>query len=117
MKVFLEHAFNSIFFLLGLMHTVLTLANQRPFDLDALMYTGAGLAFIFLSFFNFARVKSKDWLTKLLSLVVNVLTLLYVVLIAVVFADPRVAIAIVALAVLVVLSMLDLRSASRPGDA
>lgn len=110
MRVVLDHMTNSVFFLLGLMHTVLTLLNQRPFDLDALMYTGAGLAFIFLSIFNFARVKTKDRLTKLLSVLCNVLTTLYIILIAVVFADIRVSIAIIALILLVALSVFDYKA-------
>ncbi len=112
MKTVLEHSANGVFFLLGTMHTVLTLVNQRPFDLDALMYVGAGLAFIFLSLFNFARVKSTERLTKLLSFVANLLITLYITLIAIVFADPRVAIAIVVLLVLVVLSFLDYQSSA-----
>lgn len=91
------------------MHTGLTLFNQRPFDLDALMYTGAGLAFIFVSIFNFARLKSNEPLTKLLSVVCNFITTLYIVLIALVFADVRVIVAIVALLLLLVLSFVDYR--------
>jgi len=113
MRIVLEYFANGIFFLLGAMHTVLTLINQRPFDLDALMYTGAGLAFIFLSIFNFARIKAPDKLTKCLCLACNVLTLLYIVLIAVVFADLRVLVAIAALVLLVVLSAIDYKRNGR----
>jgi len=113
MRVALEHTANGIFFLLGSIHTVLTLLNQRPFDLDALMYTGAGLAFIFLSMFNFARIKTTDKLTKLLSLISNVLTMLYITLIAVVFADPRVSIAIVVLLLMVALSAIDYQQCAK----
>lgn len=112
MRIILEHTANSIFFFLGTVHTTLTLLNQRPFDLNALMYVGAGLAFIFLSFFNFVRVKTSHRLTKLFSLLSNILTAFYMVLVAVVFSDPRVTIAVVVLALLAVLSVIDYRKSA-----
>lgn len=112
MKTAIDHIANGIFFMLGLMHTVLTLVNQRPFDLDALMYVGAGLAFLFLSALNYSRTRLKFKLTSLLSLMANTAATAYIVLIALVFSDPRVAVALVALSVLVFLSASDYRSAA-----
>lgn len=110
MRTVVDHIANGIFFLLGLAHTVLTLLHQRPFDLDALMYVGAGLAFLFLSALNYARSRLRSRLISLLSLIANIIVLAYIILIALVFGDPRVAVALIVLSILVFLSAADYRS-------
>lgn len=107
MRNIIDYAANFVVFVLGMFHTVSTLLTYRPFDLNALMHTGAGLAFIFVTIFNIARIKSTERFTKLLCLVCNIITFLYVLLIAIVFADLRPYIVSFAFIILVYLSAVD----------
>lgn len=107
MRLLIDYAANGIVLTLGMFHTIMTLLYERPFDLDALMYVGAGLAFIFLVVCNVARIKSTQKTIRILSLVCNIVALVYVVLIALEFADPRAFVVTLALIALVIMAAID----------
>lgn len=109
MKTILDHLANTMVFIFGMFHTVMTLLYQRPFDLDALMYVGAGLAFIFLAFINFARSRTTEKLVMFISMICNIIILIYIILIALEFADPRAFVVTFSLILLVVLSAIDVK--------
>ncbi len=110
MRKILEYGSLIVVTLLGLFHTVSTIVFMKPFDLDALMYVGAGLSFLFVALFNLSRILSPSRVTITASIITNLIILFYMGFILVEVSDIRVLSVIGAMIFLLIYSILDFKN-------
>jgi hypothetical protein len=110
MRKTLEYGSLIVITFLGLFHTVTTILFMRPFDLDALMYVGTGISFLFVALFNLSRILSSSRITIGISILSNAIILLYMVFIVTEVSDMRALSVILAIAILLMYSSLDLKN-------
>lgn len=110
MKKKIDIVFTSITLLLGTVHILLTPTMYKHFSDEAHIFIGLGLAFLFLAGINFARLFTKDKLVITLSLICNLLCLIYLILPIILLdvKEPQGFIAIVVILILAIFSILDL---------
>ena len=96
-------------FILGSVHTVLTPLFYKTFDLDALWFAGTGLAFVFLGFINFTRIRTSELVNTLLCLFGNVLALIFCICFVTKLAEPQAYISLFVLLFLFSLSLIDVK--------
>jgi hypothetical protein len=110
MKKKIDIVFTSITLLLGAVHITLTPTMYEHFSDEAHIFIGLGLAFLFLACINFARLITKNKLVIILSLICNMLCLIYLILPIILLGvkEPQGFIAIVVVLILTIFSLLDL---------
>lgn len=109
MRKKIDYVFTILLLVLGSIHTVLTPVFYKTFTLNALWFAGTGLAFVFLGFINFSRIKTTERLIKMLCSLGNALALIYCILMVIKLAEPQAFIGLIDLLVLSGLSFIDLR--------
>jgi hypothetical protein len=108
MKKIFNYVAISLILLLGLTHTSLTPLFYKTFDLSALWFAGTGLSFIFLGLINISRVRSSDKNLRILCLIANIVALIFCILIVLVISQPQVYLSLFGIALLMILSIIEL---------
>lgn len=113
MRKILEYGSLIILTLLGCFHTFSTILFMRPFELDALMYVGAGFSFLFTVLLNFLRISEASKATIVSSIISNAIIATYMVFILVEVSDLRALSVIGAMVFLLFFSIIDFKDESQ----
>jgi hypothetical protein len=113
MKKILNYLSIALILLLGVVHVVLTPLFYKTFDLSSLWFAGTGLSFVFLGIINVSRVNTKNKSIKVIGLLANSLALILCILIVMKLRQPQAYIGLFVLALLFLLSLIDLLSPNK----
>ncbi len=109
MKKILNYIAISLILILGSIHIILTPLFHAAFDLNAVWFAGAGLAFVFLGIINICRLKSTDHVIRKLCFISNLIAVIFCIFIVIKLAQPHAFISLIDLLLLSVLSFFDLK--------
>ena len=110
MRKIIDYIAIALILLLGVVHAAMTPLFYKTFDLNALWFAGAGLSFVFLGIVNISRMKSPFKTIKILCILANILALIFCILIVLKLARPQAYISLFILVLLLILSLVDIRS-------